>query len=282
MVRVAIPLIVTVLACGTPEPEPRSDVDPAAEMVAGDDDEVREALHQTITGSAALADSVEGILRPVALLRPAEEQALRQYGNSSHLARARALGARPADDAEIRSLREQGRLVPLGDSTEYWVTRSMRASRALVTPDAYALLERIGERFHERLAEMGLPPYRFEITSALRSAEDQARLRRTNVNAARGVSTHEFGTTVDIAYFAWPPPTELPDGMLAEGPAWLQPYLQEIAGRRLESIANEKSRELQAILGHVLRDLQSQGLVMVTMERLQPVYHITVAESLAD
>lgn len=278
--------LITVLgltgACGTPDPQPTTDTEPGAEVSSTADDGVREALRETLSRSASLADSVEGILRPVALLRPAEEQALRQFGNATHLTRARALGARPANDAEIDALRDEGRLVPLGDSTRFWVTRRMRANRALVTPDARALLELVGERFHDRLAEMGLPPYRFEITSALRSAEDQASLRRTNVNAAQGVSTHEFGTTVDIAYFAFPPPAELPDGLVAEGPAWMEPYLHEIAGRRLESIANEKSRELQAVLGHILRAAQSEGLVMVTMERLQPVFHITVAKALAD
>ena len=36
-------------------------------------------------------------------------------------------------------------------------------------------------------------------------------------------------------------------------------------------------RELQAILGEILLDLQREGRVMVTLERQQPVYHMTVA-----
>ena len=125
-------------------------------------------------------------------------------------------------------------------------------------------------------------PYRFEVTSAFRSAADQARLRRTNDNAARGVSTHEFGTTVDIAYFSFATPAELPAGLIADGPAWLRPYQEAMARAALETVAGQKSRELQKILGDVLRDAQSDGQVLVTLERLQPVYHITVARRLAD
>lgn len=42
------------------------------------------------------------------------------------------------------------------------------------------------------------------------------------------------------------------------------------------------SLELRAILGHVLREMQDEGLVMVTYEVLQPVYHMTVARRLAE
>jgi hypothetical protein len=45
----------------------------------------------------------------------------------------------------------------------------------------------------------------------------------------------------------------------------------------LETAAARKSRELQALLGHVLSELQRSGDVLVTLERQQPVYHITVA-----
>jgi len=41
-----------------------------------------------------------------------------------------------------------------------------------------------------------------------------------------------------------------------------------------------KSRELQKILGDVLREAQDEGIVLVTLERLQPVYHVTVAREL--
>ncbi|NIP78142.1 MAG: hypothetical protein GWM90_02620 [Gemmatimonadetes bacterium] len=47
----------------------------------------------------------------------------------------------------------------------------------------------------------------------------------------------------------------------------------------LERVAARKSRELKAILGGVMESAQSRGEVLVTLERQQPVYHITVAEA---
>ena len=47
----------------------------------------------------------------------------------------------------------------------------------------------------------------------------------------------------------------------------------------LERMAARYSRELQAVLGEVLREMQAAGEVMVTLERQQPVYHITLARA---
>jgi hypothetical protein len=44
-------------------------------------------------------------------------------------------------------------------------------------------------------------------------------------------------------------------------------------------MAARKSRELQAVLGKVMAEAQSRDEVLVTLERQQPVYHITVAEA---
>ena len=54
-----------------------------------------------------------------------------------------------------------------------------------------------------------------------------------------------------------------------------------ITALALERVAARYSRELQKILGDVLREMQSEGLVMVTLERQQPVYHLTVARAMA-
>ena len=54
----------------------------------------------------------------------------------------------------------------------------------------------LAERFQARLADRGIPPYRLEVSSALRTAEAQARLRETNENAASGVSAEEVAKQV--------------------------------------------------------------------------------------
>ncbi|HUG39219.1 MAG TPA: DUF5715 family protein [Longimicrobiales bacterium] len=281
-------LAIVSISCAPPE-EPGSDraapsdgvraPDRAGPRAAGPEEA---ALRLTLDRAHALADSIEDVLRPLPLMRPGEEEALRRYGQAAQLARARALGVRPSTEAELEAAIREGRLVTLEDSTGHWILRDLQSSRPLVTPDTRALIRHIASAFQDRLAAIGLPPYRLEITSALRTAADQALLRQENVNAAGGVSTHEFGTSVDLAYSAFAPPAEIPAGVVADGPAWMAPYLEAIAASVLESVSARKSRELQAILGEVLREAQAEGLVQVTLERLQPVYHITVARRIAE
>ena len=113
----------------------------------------------------------------------------------------------------------------------------------------------------------------------LRTAEDQANLRRVNPNAARGESTHMYGTTVDLAYSSFRPPAEPVLDLDTAGAPWLEPHLRRVEDAATEAGAARMSRELQAELGHVLREMQSEGKVMVTMEVRQPVFHITVARA---
>ncbi|HEX6133900.1 MAG TPA: DUF5715 family protein [Longimicrobiales bacterium] len=254
----------------------------AVDTAAPDDDPdarpgVERVLDAALARMSLLTDSIDDLLQPVPLLRPAEESSLRRYGNAEHLARARALGARPADSTELAALRESGRLVVLEDSTPLWAVRELDYSLPLVTPDMHALLARIAEQFQERITALGLPRYRIEITSALRTPESQAELRRTNPNAAAGMSTHEYGTTVDIAYSSFAAPADPDLRVDVSQLTWLEPYVERIGSAFLETAAARKSRELQAMLGKVLLELQSAGDVYVTLERQQPVYHITVA-----
>ena len=198
LTRLPLFALVLCVACGPAEEE--------VEVPTGTPDGTEpsvEALRATVEHSSALADSIEAILRPVPLMRPSDVSALRRYLNDAHVARARELGVHVRSSAQIDSLVEAGALVSLEDSTRYWVLR-YPGSQDYVVPHARELLEELGRRFQGRLEEMGLPPYRIEITSVLRTAAQQDRLRRRNPNAAAGTSSHEFGTTVDIAYSVYP------------------------------------------------------------------------------
>lgn len=269
-------LLVALYGCQEAAPPP---VDPA-EMEARVTERAARVLDANLAGLAAVTDSLDDILQPVAFLTPGEEAALRRYLQTQQLARARTLGARPADEAALDSLVAAGRLVELPDTTRYWVVRASRRSAAVVVPSVEILLTRVGERFHARLAEMGLPPWRMEISSILRTAGDQAALRRSNPNAAAGVSTHEFGTTLDVIYSAFTAPADPMVAFDAEGAEWLDPRLRWISDVAAERVAGRRSGELKAILGRVLREMQDEGLVMVTLERQQPVFHMTVAREL--
>lgn len=228
-----------------------------------------------IDAAAAAADS---IFQPLPLLTPADEEALRSYSNARQLERARALGVgRDLGAERLGALEADGALVRLADS-EYWVVRGLDYSQPLVVPGVREVLTRIGERFQSRLAELGAPPFRFEVSSVLRTHADQEALRRVNPNAALGESTHEYGTTVDILYSAYAAPLKPIASVESAEVPWVEPYLARYAAISAERVAARRALELKAVLGQVLLDLQREGVIMVTLERQQPVFHMTIAE----
>lgn len=249
--------------------------DAAAQRAA---DDATSALTREMARIQAQIDSIDAILQPLPLLRPAVEAALRRFDNDAQLVAAKRLGIGASTPrSELDRLVAEGRMTRLGDSTELWILRKLDHSSPYLTRDAASALREIAQRFQRALSRHGLPPYRLEVTSALRGAEDQAALRRTNVNAVAGESTHQYGTTFDVAYSAFAPPAE--PGLSPSIPeaVWLEPHLVWVAGTLAETIAARRSRELMAILGNVLLEMQGEGKIMVTLERLQPVYHMTVA-----
>ena len=271
-------LVLLLSSCGRAEREREAAVEAARAATLT---QIERLLSETIRRADQIAGSADRILRPLPVMTPGEEEALRRFLNSAHVARARELGIRVESTAARDSLLAAGRLVQLEDSTHHWIVRE-GTSPAYVVPHLRTLLEVLGGRFQERLAEMGLPPYRLEVTSALRTSERQERLRRTNANAAAGVSSHEFGTTVDLSYSAFAPPADPPGEILAGVLPELAPHLERIVDLALESVSARKSRELGAIFSQVLREAQTEGLAVVIYERQQTVYHLTVARALAD
>jgi hypothetical protein len=223
---------------------------------------------RVVNGVQAHADSTDRKLREVAGLTRRERQILLRDVNAVQTARARRVGI--TRGSPLEKLVNSGQLVQLEDTARYWVVRKLDYSEPYVTPATRALLTEIGRRFQQRLDSLGVPRYRIEITSVLRTAEDQSALRKRNANAAREVSAHEFGTTVDIAYRRYGPPVQdtvagVP--LNSELRAWTDSIMCETARQR--------GAELQAILGRVLAELRAQGRVLVRMERRQTVYHIT-------
>ena len=216
---------------------------------------------------SALSDSTDRMLRKVPGLTRWERVKLRRDVNALQISRAKQLGIRPGSN--IDQLVRSGTLVTLGDTTQYWALHNLNYSIPVVTPATEALLADIGRRFHARLDSLDVPRYRIVITSALRTSEKQAALRRANSNASRIESAHEYGTTVDIAYRRFAPPADLPP---------LPADLAVVRDTALVRTANLRSGELQAVLGRVLAELQAEGKVLVMMERRQTVYHITVRQ----
>lgn len=215
-----------------------------------------------IAAARQYADSLDRVLRKVRTLTRAEQRRLRRDVNATQVARARQLGIRPTGSME--DLVEKKRLEKLSPNGVYYTLYRLDYSVPYVTPSTARLIDEIAVTFRAKTDSLGMPPVRLVITSALRTPENQAKLRRRNRNASRTVSAHEFATTVDIAYrrFAGPGGNVVTDSIIG-------------------AAANKRSAELQAILGRVLLELKNQGKVMVMMERAQTVYHITVARRLA-
>lgn len=254
-------------------------------------DEQRAAEADARAALAAWLDKEEDAFRAVPELTTREQRLLRRSQNAAHVAAARRLGADPVatrDDLRAADLDTR----PLDAASPYYATRW---GRGHLTPDALAALDAIGEAFHARLADAGLPLYRYVVSSTFRTAEDQARLRRTNGNAARGTSSHEFGTTFDIAYrryrFLGPsvdptnPDAEARPAIPAEIPAWRRAQLTREFDRAeaawAERMATRYATRLEAEMGRALIALESDGTLLALREVRQPCFHVTVARRLA-
>ncbi len=204
---------------------------------------------------------------------------MRRHLNDAHVASARRNGVGPVrDSAHVATLLGSGELVELSDSTRWWVLRELDRSLPYLTPATRDALEEIGRRFHARLDEHGLPPFRLDITSVLRTNGHQAALRRRNANAAETTSSHQFGTTLDVAYLSFAAPRSLDHPSLTtDSGDPLSPTLRSEVRTRLDTLAVRHAPHLEGELGAVLQELQRDGRVLNLRERGQPVFHITVA-----
>lgn len=218
----------------------------------------------------------------IPLLTDRQRALLRRSVNAAHVETGRRLGVEPvaARDDVLGEARSAG-LVRIDENAYYWVA-DLTHSVPYVTPDAAAVLDTIGVRFQAKLAAYGLPPYKYHISSVLRTAEDQARLRRTNVNAAAGVSSHEFGTTFDIQFrryrYGGDPVAELWEPAF---PYLTTEFAADLAAFYEETTERYPSRFL-SLMAETLIELENEGLLITVMEMRQPVFHTTVARRLAE
>lgn len=177
--------------------------------------------------------------------------------NALHLKHARS-GGIPAfkTDAEYRekaeALIKENQLVEITNS-QYYVVEKLTHSHACLTPGAAALLQEIGERFHQKLKEQDLGKYHFKISSLLRTTESQKRLSRSNGNASPN-SSHLYGTTFDIAY-----------GSLVTRPL---PWIER-------SVVHGPAIK---VLSEVIGELRKEGKCVVVTERNERCFHITAVQ----
>ncbi len=168
------------------------------------------------------------------LLRGSHDSLLRQNEEVDRLNLPRI-----ADDDELAVLEASGALVRIDESRAVTVASNLHADRRYCRPWTRDFVEDLGRAYYEEFHQP------IEVTSAVRTIEQQRKLRRHNRNAAPEggdtASSHLAGITVDI----------LKRGMTRRQHRWIEEYFY---------------------------DLKQQGLIEPEEERRQPVFHVAVSE----
>lgn len=192
-----------------------------------------------------------------------------------HLDMADSLGVLASSEAALVEHLRAGRLVPIVD-TEFYQVRILEHSKPFVLPALHARLDEIGRRFQQQLADAGLPPYRFTVSSALRTADLQRALGQTNRNATSGTSSHEYGASVDLVYTRFalqPSPADSLDVPFDDPEIGRAQWLATQWANDLAGVYDDR---LFGALARVLGAMQDEGKLLVLLEDEQPVFHITL------
>ncbi|MGB3542729.1 DUF5715 family protein [Rubrivirga sp.] len=193
-----------------------------------------------------------------------------------HLERADSLGVPPLrGESDLTGHLRSGRLVPLVDN-EYYVLRVLEHSKPFVVPALYDRVQEVGRRFQDAVLEAGLPPYRFTISSALRTSDLQEDLGRTNRNATSGTSSHEYGASVDLVYTRFSLHPSAADSLDVPFSDPDLGHAQRTATRWANDLAGVYDDRLFGVLARVLGAMQDEGKLLVLLENEQPVFHITI------
>ena len=143
------------------------------------------------------------------------------------------------DSEQLEQLKAVGYLVPVRESKFVRFDSALADDRRYCRPWTLAFVEDLGRDYYEKFK---VP---IQVNSAVRTAEQQRRLRRHNGNAApetgETASSHLAGITVDIGK----------RGMTRKQHKWVADYLAK---------------------------LKTDGVIEPEEERRQPVFHVMVAQ----
>lgn len=172
------------------------------------------------------------------LLRGSHDSMLRQNEEIDRLQLPRI-----ANDEELMSLEVREELVPLSDSRSLHIASGLDSTRRYCRPWTRWFVEDLSEAYYERFRQP------LQLTSAVRTVEQQQRLRRHNGNAAPAegdvTSSHLAGVSIDIGK----------RGMTLGERRWIDQYILQ---------------------------LHEQGLVEAAEERRQACYHIMVSDKYSE
>ena len=147
------------------------------------------------------------------------------------------------DDEQLELMEDNDDLVPIEESRSLKVAANLLPNRRYCRPWTRDFVEDFGEAFY---AEFHKP---IQINSAVRTEQQQKKLRRTNRNAAPQegdtASTHLTGVTIDISK----------RGLTRKQHDWINQYFLPI---------------------------RDAGMIDPIEERRQPVFHVVVFEGYTD
>lgn len=175
--------------------------------------------------------------------------------NQSHLKHAKANGIQPFStnqqlEEEVPQMMKEDKLVKISDNRYYRIC-PLTHSHPYLTPAAKDFLEELGKRFSAKLKEHQLPHYYYQISSLLRTDENQKPLMGSNGNASPNTS-HRYATTFDIPYFT----------LIKRTLLWKEAEVTD--GRATK------------LLSETIGELRKEGLCVVVTERKERCFHITV------
>jgi Family of unknown function (DUF5715) len=146
---------------------------------------------------------------------------------------------RIADNEQLLELERTQELVPIGESPALRVSPAVQADKRYCRPWCNQFLQDMSQAYYK---QFHVP---LQVNSAVRTMEQQQKLRRHNRNAAPEVgehaSSHLAGITVDLAK----------RGLTRAQHAWIEGYL---------------------------KNLRDQGLVEAAEERRQACFHVMISD----
>ena len=103
------------------------------------------------------------------------------------------------DNKSKSQLIESGILVKLWDEDGFVIAK-MNYGSPYVHKKTYEIIKEIESRFLEVIKKQELSEMKFQIASALRTEEQQVRIRKKYPKqATNGISSHSYGASVDIS-----------------------------------------------------------------------------------
>tara|TARA_B110000444_G_scaffold252082_1_gene280869 strand:+ start:383 stop:1144 length:762 start_codon:yes stop_codon:yes gene_type:complete len=106
-------------------------------------------------------------------------------------------------DNDIESGIKNNKLVVVNDGRGYRINK-LKYSKALLLPEVLALLVEMGNDYADALEGTDSEGTVFRVTSLTRTEDQQKKLIIKNKNATRGISTHSYGASFDIAFMDRP------------------------------------------------------------------------------